>query len=217
MSYLFNSILFRKEEFNPAEIKRTFLWMRSGYHPQAEDPKHVYYKEEFILAPVNENINAIFYFLYTEKDKNDFYEAFKWMYAENFLAHVSNASRQSRNDYRFYGFFHNNQTGPLDVGIKYEDNGYEVRYLNGLEVYLQKMEGSSITQELDFKLRPDYSSFQNSKGELVDEEGVEEYFNELKKPYDGRIFITEELGITYNEINTALHYAYDKPEIIFSF
>ena len=79
------------------------------------------------------------------------------------------------------------------------------------------MEGSSITQELDFKLRPDYSSFQNSKGELVDEEGVEEYFNELKKPYDGRIFITEELGITYNEINTALHYAYDKPEIIFSF
>ena len=218
MSYLFNSILYRHGQFDPAEIKRTFLWMRSGFHPQAENPRQIYAKEEFLLAPVTPDINAIFYFVRPENSEtNGFYEAFKWMYDANFLAHVSNASRQNRQDYLFYGFIHNDRSGPLNVGMKYENSGYEVRFMNGFDVSLQKMEGSELTKDLDFRLRIDKAAYLNEKGDLVDAEGFEKEFNGLKRPYDGSVFIEDELGITTQQVINAMHEADDQKHVLFSF
>ncbi|HEY6160103.1 MAG TPA: hypothetical protein VI112_02740 [Bacteroidia bacterium] len=216
MSYLFNSILFRNDSFDTSGIQRTFLWMRSGFHPQALDPKRIYAKEEFLLAPVNSEVSAVFYFVYrVNADGPDFYDAFRWMYTENMLSIISNASRQSRSDYRFYGFFHNNRSGPLDVGMRFENKGYEIRYLDGLSALAQRVEGGKIVYEKEETLVPDYSPFEKEGG--VDEAGIEKYFNELKKPYDGRVFVCEELGISYPEITKALHRAIDERNVLFEF
>jgi hypothetical protein len=190
--------------------------MRSGFHPQALDPKRIYAKEEFLLAPVNSEVSAVFYFVYrVNADGPDFYDAFRWMYTENMLSIISNASRQSRSDYRFYGFFHNNRSGPLDVGMRFENKGYEIRYLDGLSALAQRVEGGKIVYEKEETLVPDYSPFEKEGG--VDEAGIEKYFNELKKPYDGRVFVCEELGISYPEITKALHRAIDERNVLFEF